>query len=137
LPEIVEYAKGDVFKVQFREGDTFGTFAVEHSNTVAWTMKDGDTIIGCAGYVKECDGVATFWGFFSEDTRGHGRTIIKYARHTLEQIGEFWELRRIQAAVRADRPEYRRFIEMLGFEYEGCLKKAAANGEDVLMYGRT
>ncbi len=136
LSEIIEYAKGDVFKVRFRDGDTFGSFAVDHKNTVAWTMKEGDKILCCGGFVIECPGVATQWAYFGDEARGYGRQIVKFARQNLGEMIEKYDLRRVQAFCRADRAEYRRFIEMMGFEYEGCLKRAASNGEDLLMYGR-
>jgi len=133
---LVPYVKGDVFKVAYREGDTFDSFAVDHPKTVGTTLKKNGKILGCAGFVMECDGVATFWGFFSEECRGHGVMIFKASCQKIKDFMSTNNIRRLQATCRTDRPEYNRFITMLGFSFEGCLRNAAPNGNDINIYSR-
>ncbi|WP_395138278.1 GNAT family N-acetyltransferase [Schlegelella aquatica] len=43
--------------------------------------------------------------------------------------------RRVTGLVRASNYEARRFDEHLGFKQEGVLRKAAADGDDIIVYG--
>lgn len=46
-----------------------------------------------------------------------------------------WDMRRVGSSIAADNTKSIRFCEHLGFKREGCLRQAAPNGQDLLLYG--
>lgn len=46
-----------------------------------------------------------------------------------------WEMRRVSSSIAEDNTKSIRFCEHLGFRREGCLRQAAPNGQDLLLYG--
>lgn len=46
-----------------------------------------------------------------------------------------WEMRRVGSSIAASNEQSVRFCEHLGFTREGCIRKGAPNGDDLLLYG--
>lgn len=46
-----------------------------------------------------------------------------------------WGMRRVGSSIATDNHKSIRFCEHLGFKREGCLRQAAPNGQDLLLYG--
>lgn len=46
-----------------------------------------------------------------------------------------WNLRRVTSSIAEDNTKSIRFCEHIGFRREGCLRQAAPNGNDLLLYG--
>jgi len=130
------YQEGDVFRINLREGDTLGGVAEEVAGP-AWSMKDEEgNVLLSFGILPSSETVGNLWAFISDDARGHGIKMIKFGRAVVEHGLTEKGFRRIQSIVRADRPEYQRFTEALGFTKEGLMRKAAPNGDDLWLYSR-
>jgi RimJ/RimL family protein N-acetyltransferase len=64
------------------------------------------------------------------------RTVYKFVKKFLAEIIEHENLSRVQALIHPDYEDAHRFIEHLGFEREGLLKRFGPGGEDLFMYSR-
>lgn len=135
--ELVEYEQGDVYRVKIRLGDPLGG-SVTDLKQPAWTLLDeeGNALLCFSILPEGTSGIATFFAYVSDDARGHGHYMLKTGRRIVERSFKHLNLHRIQAIVRADKVEYQRWIELLGFEKEGLMRKAAANKSDVWLYSR-
>ncbi len=130
-----EYEAGDVFKVKLRVDDSMG-LPIGDIPGISWTIEVDGEVAACFGLHNEVGGIATLWAYGSEQIRGYGRDIIKFGKSFTDDAINVLKFQRIQAVVRADRPEYVRFIELFGFEKEGLMRKAAATGDDIYLYSR-
>jgi len=63
-------------------------------------------------------------------------TVYRMAKGILEQIIEDGNLYRVRATPRTNWPTGYRFVERLGFQREGVLRKYGLHKEDCFMYGR-
>ncbi len=132
---IDRYRKGDVFALKIRDGDGFGV-PPEDEVGFGWTMKKAGRPIGCGGFLDIGQGIGLVWVMLSDEVRGHGVKLCRFARTATEIAFEEMGWHRIQAAVRCDRPEYQRWARMMGFECEGRLRKAAPDKTDLYLYAR-
>lgn len=133
--EFNPYEDGDVFAVRLRDGDPLGSPVCDYPGP-AWSLKSGDEVLMCFGIHLVGAGSGMLWAFFSDEARGHGLKIIKFAKPIIDGAFEKYRYHRIQAIVRADREEYQRFIELFGFEKEGLMRQATANRQDIWLYSR-
>lgn len=100
------------------------------------TMVEDGQPIACWGMQPHWEGVATVWSEFSE------RALTKYPvalaknvrRHLNEHIKSL-SLHRVQSMIPAEDKVTCRWIEWLGFHYEGRFEQYM-KGMDVLMYAR-
>lgn len=60
------------------------------------------------------------------------KTAVEFIADTTEKLG----LYRVQAVIMADNPVHVRWIERLGFEREGLMRKFGPNKEDKYLYAR-
>ena len=102
----------------------------------AWTAFEGSKAIACLGLQENGKGIYTLWGIVSDDAQGHGRAAVKFGRERIQKAFELLGAHRVQSAVRADNPEYNRFIKLLGLRYEGCALKATESKHDLNIYAR-
>jgi RimJ/RimL family protein N-acetyltransferase len=101
----------------------------------AYTMFIGDEIVGCAGIIPIFPKTGEAWALFSDGAnRKHGVSATLAMAKCLARLMKKYQ--RVQATVFADFPVGRRWVEALGFEYEGCLRKYGPMGRDMIMYGR-
>lgn len=90
-----------------------------------------DRVIACAGIAVEGFGSATLWAFISAEAGPHMVRLDRCARRLLGMVN----LRRVQATTTFVQGQ--RWLELLGFEYEGTMRKYGPAGEDHLLYART
>jgi RimJ/RimL family protein N-acetyltransferase len=129
------YTDGDVHLLDIRDGDGFGVPPKDERGP-AWTMKKDGRPIACGGFVGIGDGMAVVWVMATDEVRGHGMKLCRFARNATKIVFETMGWHRIHAAVRVDRPEYQRWAELMGFEREGCMRKAAPDKTDLYLYAR-
>ena len=98
----------------------------------AWTCFDGSRILGCGGISFDHEGCGTAWTLMLPLT---GRKMVAITRLTRRVI-EACPLRRIQAHASTTFKPAARWLEMLGFQYEGTMRKFTPSGLDVLLYAR-
>lgn len=59
----------------------------------------------------------------------------RYWRAMMELPFQVLHVPRITGLIRACNPKARRFAEGIGFQYEGRVRKAFADGDDLILYG--
>ena len=131
---IRDYEEGDVFQLLLREGDAFGT--VQDLPFPAWTMTQDDRPIACGGVVQAGQGVGNLWLFVTDEARGHGLKLSRFARKVVIRLFAVMRFHRVQTVIRADKKEYRRWAELMGFQQEAVLRKAGPSQQDLLLYSR-
>jgi RimJ/RimL family protein N-acetyltransferase len=102
----------------------------------AFTLIIDDQIIACAGVILMDWDRGEAWTLFSSLIAKYKLTVIKQVTKYLGMIAENNNLKRIQALVSPEREGDQRFIEFLGFEYEGLLRKYGPFNDDHMMYAR-
>lgn len=98
----------------------------------AWSLIDGAHLIGCGGIAKEHDSCGTAWTLLTPQSGPYMTRIHRFAVRTLARC----PLTRVQAHVSPTFEAARHWIEMLGFEFEGRLRKFSPTGRDMLLYAR-
>jgi RimJ/RimL family protein N-acetyltransferase len=102
----------------------------------AYTLIMDDQVVGCAGVVLLEWGRGEAWTLLSSLFYRYKLTAIRFIKKYLQRIAEDEELKRVQAQVRCDFEAGKRFIEFLGFEREGVLRRFGPNSEDIVMYSK-
>lgn len=62
--------------------------------------------------------------------------FFKHVKKILELYIEKLELKRVQATIRCGFPHLIKWIEMLGFQYEGTMRQFGIDGDDYMIYSR-
>lgn len=135
--EFRPYRKGDVFELELRVGDDYGSKQIYEyeDDVIAFTLLEDDKPIMCWGIVEMLPGVGHMWAYITDEARGHGIAIVRHGRRIIDRtLGTIFH--RLQSNVRADSEEYMRFTELFGFEKEGLMRQATADRKDLWMYAR-
>lgn len=99
----------------------------------AVTVFDGTRIVLCGGIVVQSPGRGECWALMAEGTARH-MTWLHYGVKRFLSIDR-WQ--RLEATVQEGFGQGCRWVELLGFEFEGKMKGYGLNGETYLRYGRT
>lgn len=99
---------------------------------LSMTVRDGDSIVLCGGILPAGPQYGVLWAVLAA---GAGRHMVFLHRATQRFI-DLEPLRRLEASVETGFPAGCRWLEMLGFAYEGPLAAFGANGEDHVRYAR-
>ncbi|MDP9066611.1 MAG: hypothetical protein M3O06_12200 [Pseudomonadota bacterium] len=99
----------------------------------ALTVFHGEQVILCGGIVTVGSGMGILWAVLSKNA---GRHMVWLHRAT-QRFLQLQELRRIEATVEAGFAAGCRWIELLGFKFEGDMPGYGDNGETHLRYGLT
>lgn len=102
----------------------------EHA--LAWVIEEDGEIFVIAGLAPQWENRALIWSYVSKNAGRHFRKIHKIANRFLDQA----DYRRIEATVDVGFEAGVRWIEMLGFKYEGYMKAYRPDGADMLLYAR-
>lgn len=98
---------------------------------------DGDDFLGCAGYVSPWPGVAEVWVWVLPGTaEKHPKSLHKIVRNAIAHMEQNVGIYRISCEVRSDSPVAIRWVERLGFSYEGTLKRRGPDGSDSMLYAK-
>jgi len=89
-------------------------------------------VVACGGFVIKYPGFAEAWLFLS---RCAGSTVVE-VRRQMDQWFEEYRLVRLQAVTLASWAKGERFLEWLGMDFEGVLRKSSVDGKDQCMYAR-
>lgn len=91
-------------------------------------------IIGCAGLAYKDNQSGQLWALFAGNL---GHRFI-YIHNAAVRLLTAFPLRRVEATVQVGfEPGCRWLTDMLGFEYEGKMRKYGFDGSDHLLYSRT
>lgn len=99
----------------------------------AVTAFDGDRVIICGGIREDRPKFGTCWALMAADS---GRHMV-FLHRAVQRFVTMQTWMRLEATVEADFKPACRWVELLGFEFEGRMKRYGLNGEDHLRYART
>ena len=91
--------------------------------------------VGCFGVRIYWPHVGEAWVILSKDVKDYG-AANPYGKRCFERLIDEYNLHRVGAFVRTDRPEFVRYAEYMGFEREGTCRKFMPDGTDCYMYAR-
>ena len=128
------YQLGDREYLDGREGDLLGGEEFDEESGPTWTLLVDGFPMAIFGYVNVSPGVYEMWSEVSDLARGHGLAAIRLVNQIQEMAFRNLEMHRLQATCRADREEYTRFLEIMGFEREGVLRQVTPNRKDLILY---
>ena len=95
------------------------------------TAFDGDQVILCGGVIPQLkNGVC--WALLSSEAGRH----MSYLHYATKRFLSAWNWQRLEATVEENFLAGCRWVELLGFKFEGKMPKYGPNGETHLRYGR-
>lgn len=130
------YQEGDRNFLELRDGDEMGVGEFSEESGPTWTLLDDGVPFAIFGFQYSSDCVYDLWGVGTEKARGHGLFVVKTISKIVEDAFRILEIHRVQATCRTDRPEYRKFLELLGFKWEGTLRQLAPDRSDLHIFSR-
>lgn len=103
---------------------------------IARTAEEGDEILASYGLTQTLPRVAEAWAVFSERGLSNGREITEDVLFWLDRAIQKFDLRRVQATAYLSHEAAHRWLECLGFQWEGRLRSFGLDGQDCFVYGR-
>lgn len=102
----------------------------------ALTFLLGETPVAILGGFLFCPGVIHIWGLIGEEVRQCPVAFHKACKKVLYFYETRDKPRRIQVDVRVDYMEGQKWVESLGFNREGVMKRFGPNGADHYLYAK-
>ena len=124
----------DQEREQLDSGGLDGVFEYRANDGIAWTLIIDGRVIACFG-ITEMGGVADIWMMSSIYVKEYGRRVSVMTRSILNNYIEDTEPRRVQTTCMNNAVDIR-FMEWMGLEQEGVLRKSGSSGEDLVMMSR-
>lgn len=139
--DIARYKAADVSELidianqpGMRDWGDFDTWAMAQEQAASYTYRVDGNIVAIAGATQIGYRKADVWAMMSPAA---GEVSMTVARHAKELV-DTWVNRhgydRLECQIPIGWVINERFIEWLGFEAEGIMRKAGATGGDVTMY---
>jgi hypothetical protein len=106
--------------------------------SIAWpkgpavTARDGDHILICGGIIEHTDKRGTCWALLSQQAAIHMLPITKAVKRFID----IHPWRRLEASVEERFGMGCKWVELLGFEFEGRMRAFGDDGETYLRYAR-
>ena len=108
---------------------------LDGDNSPCFTVMDNDIVKGCAGIRGISKGVGEAWVVFNHDFLDkHKKVLCVKIKNYIDFISVTYDLHRIQALVECDNDIHRKFIEVMGFQFEGTLRAYDEYKNDWLMF---
>ena len=104
-----------------------------HDMGPAFTLIDGDTVLGCAGVIVS-GRVGEAWAALSDAIRTRPLVLHRTVKRKLNQIVIEHGLLQVISTVYRDFAAGRRWVERLGFRQEGMLTDYMGTGETHVRY---
>ena len=105
-------------------------YAKDYSMTLCF---DGEPV-ACWGIQKCWTGLGMAWSVIGMKARAQPRTLVRYAKQSVEMVMRHAPLRRLDTYVCAAWPQAVRFIELLGFTRQYTAERWGPNGETYYLY---
>lgn len=99
---------------------------------LSMTVRQDEQIVLVGGITEFAPSYGLLWAVLSQEA---GRHLLFLHRATRRFI-DLQPWRRLEASVEVGFPAGCRWLELLGFEYEGPLKAYGSDGEDHMRYAR-
>lgn len=91
-----------------------------------------DSILAILGVFPTWEGRSVAWGLLS---RSIGARMLPIHRAVLRGLDDLFKVRRVEAYVAVGHEEGFRWMRLLGFEYEGCMKSFYGD-DDYALFAR-
>lgn len=104
----------------------------------AFTILDGEMVLGSFGMLLPWPGVGLVWMRLSESVNGHRLWLARIIKTALEDASRAYQLRRIEAYALEESERNQHWLEALGFTREdgGRARGYLPDGRDVIRYER-
>ena len=102
----------------------------------AYTAMQESRVFMIGGVYGLWENVGEAWFMMSKYAYDMPRSAAKYSSLLLDHVEEENNLQRIQASVHADDKQAIRYVEWLGFENEGLMKKFGPDGSNYYRFAR-
>lgn len=134
------WIKGDSDKIVLQEGQSYLHSFIDVTQDLselsdaglAWVGEQDGEIMIISGLAYQWSGRALAWALISKNA---GKCFSSIHR-AVKRFLNLSDCRRIEANIDVGFDEAKRWIELLGFEYEGYMKAYRPDGEDMLLYAR-
>lgn len=97
-----------------------------------YSFLDGDRVLACAGVIPLWDGRGEAWSLLGGDLRKYFLQI----HYTVKRFLASCDMKRIEANVSCDSERARKWVESLGFSFEGRMAAFWPDGRDAARYAR-
>jgi hypothetical protein len=141
--EIREFQPSDAFAIELRPEDTKRALYRDRKgwndiveNSIAYTLLYNDEILCCGGVCIFREHFGEAWILCSCKVEKHSLVAIRATKMIIENIISTYGIYRVQASIRCDWKRARRFIEFLGFQKEGIMRRYGPDGKDYILYAR-
>ena len=119
-----------------RFGDFEDFIKIWEKGGPSYTLFIDNQIVFCGGVVDMRWNRGEAWTLLSSLFYKYPKACVKTIKNELGRIIREFSFERVQAIVEPEDNRAIRFIEYLGFEREGLLRKYLPDGKDMLMYAR-
>lgn len=102
----------------------------------AFTALDGERVIACSGVITGGAPVGTVWAIVSAEASRHMLWLHRATERYLDALIASRRLRRLEATVEEGFRQGCRWMDLLGFEFEGRMRNYGDRGETHLRYAR-
>ena len=102
----------------------------------AITIFNYDLVIACGGVACAWPGFGEAWILPSIHVKRFKKAFFKVSLGFMEDVFDQLKLRRLQATIREQDKTSIRWINAMGFQREGLLRKFGQGGENHFMYAR-
>jgi len=100
----------------------------------SWVMEDNGGLLCAFGAAFLWSGVCEV--YFNLIEKRHIISQLRTVKRFLDEQGKKYNVRRFHATVKCDFDIGKKFIEFLGFQCEGKLRKYNPDGSDAYLYSR-
>ena len=139
--EVREYRKGDIFKVIMSEPEVYFTrytredVLMEH---LAFTCQEGNSVVGCAGFVELWATVYEAWIAVDKTYKQNLGAMIFVLRSLRKSfdVPFLKEAQRVHAFVNSRINSHENFMRFLGFKPEAVLHSYFPYNSNAVVYRR-
>lgn len=112
---------------------TFGhADLLEQKQAHSFTVMHKNRVLACGGVVKYTNARGEAWAKIDQTAREHFLKIHNAARRIIATSG----FNRVEATTGANFANGCRWLKLLGFEFEGVMKKYNLDGSDMALFAR-
>lgn len=121
--KIRKFSKDDLIKLNVQEQQKHElNLSVQPPETSFSIERDG-MVLGVFGFVEMYPGRAAVFAFVSKDAGRYMTAIVRALRRTIEWGAPTFGFERLEMSVIENFPAGDRMARLLGFEYEGMMRK--------------
>lgn len=125
--------KGDAYLIAGSHDPSLAIVDAQSLSGPTFTVLAGYAPIGCGGVLLVWPGVGEAWTIVNAHILRYPY-VHRLVTRALRTLMQEHALHRIGAWALADQRRHRRWLEVLGFTYEGIARKFTSDGQDVARY---